>query len=155
EYLGYFNLASGGPAGAWTWFSDGEIDWGQDLGALGRWQDAHPEARPIRLALFSPFSPPYPGLIDDTPDVSDEHTLWVRMGAVPRVPCGPAAGYLAVSVTLLNRMGAADRGPQAGPEAPFCRWLKRRSPVALIGSSIVIYQFSRQDIEHWRQQRPH
>ena len=54
HYLGYFDRLFGGPRVCWPVFADGEIDWGQDLPALARWQHGHPEARPMRLALFTP-----------------------------------------------------------------------------------------------------
>jgi hypothetical protein len=151
-YLGYFNLAVGGPLGAWPWFTDGDIDWGQGLPALRQWQAAHPEARPMRVALFSALSPPYPGLIDDTPNRDDGTMLRWRLSSMPRVPTVPLQGYLAVSVTLLNRTAAGMPRPSGRtPEERFCRWLKARRPLALVGSSILIFHFSSDDVKAWAQ----
>lgn len=150
RYLGYFNVALGGPATAWPWFSDGEIDWGQGLPALRVWQTAHPGARPIRLALFSPLSPPYVGLTDDTPDLDDGTTLRWVVSSMPRVPRAPVEGYLAISVTLLNRIAADGlKRADSSAEAAFCRWLKARPPLAMIGSSILIFYFSAADVQAW------
>lgn len=148
HYLGYFNALSGGPPACWRVFSDGEIDWGQDLPALAKWQTKHPEAMPMRLALFAPYSPPYSRLSDaaEPPHWNDEF-----FNSVDQIPQEPHVGTFAISVSLLNR-GIATR---EHPHQRFARverylaWVAQRQPVALVGTSILIYRITSEDVLEW------
>lgn len=51
NYVAYFNVASGGSRGGLGLLADSNLDWGQDLPLLKRWQDAHPDT-PLALAYF-------------------------------------------------------------------------------------------------------
>lgn len=51
--LSYFNEAAGGPQNGHAHLVDSNIDWGQDLFFLRNWLDEHPEARPIKTALYA------------------------------------------------------------------------------------------------------
>lgn len=67
--LSYFNEVAGGPENGHAHLVDSNIDWGQDLFFFKKWLDEHPEARPIKTALFNSrtlqadvlgFEPEYP-----------------------------------------------------------------------------------------------
>lgn len=151
HYLGYFNLASGGASACWAMFSDSEVDWGQDLHALRGWQLRNPAVRPMRLVLFSPFPIPYSGFVDDNakPTATD---AWPMFVPSLEIPVAPDIGYLAISVTLLNRGAAATRADQSlfAPARHYLRWLKEtRHPMAMIGTSILVYHLTERDEREW------
>lgn len=150
HYLGYFNLIAGGPRACWPVFADSEVDWGQDLHVLQRWQQSHPEARPMRLALFTPFHPPHPRLADDFEFLTDKELS--SMGPLEVIPEHPEPGYLAISVTHLNRGAALSEQPHDvfAAKRPFLRWLKQtRTPLAFLGTSILIDRLTDEDATDW------
>ncbi len=82
HYTSYFNSMSGGPENGWRLLSFSNIDWGQDLGAVKKWIDSHPECRPISFEMdyfgtngdFSTFRDPF------------RHT-YLKMGQLNRYEC--------------------------------------------------------------------
>lgn len=149
HYLGYFQRMAGGPADCWRVFSEGEVDWGQDLPALADWQRRHPAATPMHLALFTSYAPPYHGLSSDS---SPPQFVDGRLDAASQVPEQPSIGYFAIGVSLLNR-GTATRDFDHGRFAnsqQFLNWLRDRPPEALVGTSILVFRFSPTDVEDWQ-----
>jgi hypothetical protein len=61
DYIPFFNVAFGGSRGGLALLSDSNMDWGQDLPALAKWQREHPE-RQLYLAQFSMPDPRYYGI---------------------------------------------------------------------------------------------
>jgi hypothetical protein len=57
HYIAYFNEIAGGPANGYHCLADSNVDWGQDLKALGSWLDAHKVAQPINLCYFGTADP--------------------------------------------------------------------------------------------------
>lgn len=110
HYLAYFNELAGGVTHGADWFRDSNVDWGQDLRLLARYQAAHPKMAPMGLAYFGTAAPGAYGV----------HS--------PPIPLNkPWPGYVAVSVTLLD---------EAAPEQS---WLRARPVAAYIGGSIRVY----------------
>jgi hypothetical protein len=121
--LSFVSAAAGGPLrGPWL-LDDSNIDWGQDLPALARWQRSHPEAGPMTLAYFGSAAPAAYGV----------HATGLRG---PADLLSPRPGTYAISVSLLVRFRrlAATYGPDLD-------WLSRFEPVARAGYSIYIYRF--------------
>jgi hypothetical protein len=58
DYIPFFNVAAGGSRGGLRLLSDSNIDWGQDLPALARWQREHPD-RQLYLCQFALPDPRY------------------------------------------------------------------------------------------------
>ena len=57
DFIPFFNVvAAAGSRGGLDLLSDSNIDWGQDLPALARWQGAHPD-RPLYLCYFGSSDP--------------------------------------------------------------------------------------------------
>jgi hypothetical protein len=52
DYIPFFNVAAGGSRGGLRLLSDSNLDWGQDLPALARWQREHPD-RQLYLCQFA------------------------------------------------------------------------------------------------------
>jgi hypothetical protein len=61
DYIPFFNVAAGGSRGGLRLLSDSNIDWGQDLPALARWQREHPD-RQLYLCQFALPDPRYYGI---------------------------------------------------------------------------------------------
>ena len=60
--VGYLNQLAGGPQAAPDLVSDSNLDWGQDLGQLKQWTEAHPGSEPLKLCYFGTADPRYYGL---------------------------------------------------------------------------------------------
>lgn len=122
--LAFFNQAVGGPSRGASLLVDSNQDWGQDLGRLKDWLDAHPEAKPIRLAYFGGVDPSLAG-IEFSP-----------------ASCPLEPGWYAISTTFLHGGSFHVFDGKGGT-----RWLDGRSlsclkqlqPVARIGESILVY----------------
>jgi len=122
-FLTYFNEAVGGPAAGVRYVVDSNLDWGQDLRRLRAFIDAH-GLDMMAVDYFGMISPRYElGL----PFVPWESAL------------GPYQGWLAVSATNLY-MAQGHWGPALWhrPEDSYA-WLQGRSPVAIIGYSILVF----------------
>jgi 4-amino-4-deoxy-L-arabinose transferase-like glycosyltransferase len=125
--LAYFNELAGGPVNGHAHLLDGNLDWGQDLLYLDRWKRAHPDAKPIHVGFWG--ATPVKQLMP--PDFSD---LEFEQSSVDGVPLEIPPGWYAISVNQLRqdfRMG----------KPKYASFLNR-TPVAMAGYSIYIYQAS-------------
>ncbi len=52
NYIAYFNVIAGGPAGAYHHFVDSSLDWGQDLPGVKAYLQRHPSGGPFYLSYF-------------------------------------------------------------------------------------------------------
>lgn len=139
--LSYFNEVAGGPQNGSAHLIDSNIDWGQDLPALKRWMDDHPEARPMHAALFTIIDPTIYGLESmPLPPAGP--------GFAPTAQCGPRPGYYAISVNALR--GKALIGIQVPAYA--LTYFQHFQPVARAGYSINIFYISPEEAERVRRQ---
>ncbi|MCE5230066.1 phospholipid carrier-dependent glycosyltransferase [bacterium] len=113
---------------------DSDLDWGQGLIALHRWQERNSPDRPIWLAYFGQARPEdygirYRGLPSPMGSVrlDPEHAI----GADPQ----RSDGYVAISATDLA--GAHNRVAGLKPDT-YARWRKIK-PVAIVGGSILVF----------------
>jgi hypothetical protein len=115
HYLSYFNGLAGGSERGWRWLADSNLDWGQELAALRRWQVESGE-EPVNLFYFGTADPDYHG--------------------IRRHPYGEAKpGWFAVSATHLVGVYLSDRDYLAD--------LREMEPDARIGGSIFLYRLER------------
>lgn len=121
--LAYFNEAVGGPDGGANYVVDSNLDWGQDLGRLRQFVDAH-QIQTIAVDYFGTSSLRY--------ELGEKGIPW-------RSALGPYQGWLAVSAnTLITAQGRWD--PALGhPAEDAYAWLRGKEPVAKIGHSIYVY----------------
>ncbi|MEA2735835.1 MAG: hypothetical protein QOE14_2286 [Humisphaera sp.] len=118
NYIAFFNLASGGSRGGLRLLGDSNLDWGQDLPRLARWQREHPD-RPIHLHYFGAADPA-------------KYFVSQRIDpANPQWPPPPAV--IAVSATFLQGLYVADE------VQPMYECLRRQKPIAVLGGSIYIF----------------
>ncbi len=93
NYIPFFNLASGGSRGGLELLTDCNLDWGQDLPDLARWQQKHPDKK-LYLMYFGPADPASYGIryANISPDNSFR----------PVEALGPEPGVVAVSASYLQ-----------------------------------------------------
>ena len=111
HYIPYFNEIGGGPKGGIRWLDDSNIDWGQDLMALGK--IAREEGFEGMGVLYHGMAlPKY--YLPDSYVPPDAEILHPRRGQV-----------YAVSAQMALRMG----------------WLQKGEPFRTVGHSIYLYRF--------------
>lgn len=115
----YFNLAVGGPNSGRFHLLDSNVDWGQDLRRLVRWQERNPNSRPLSVLLTTPV--PLGSL------KADMHRFRFREGS----PAPP--GWYAIGV---NQLMGYPEDPLRTRVAEFLD-LK---PIDQIGYSIMIFR---------------
>lgn len=113
DFLAYFNQFAGGPDGGYNYLMDSNIDWGQDLKGLKKWMDSN-KVDKVTLGYFGQDNPYFRGINHD------------------KLKCYETAGYLAVSVNILNGFRSEDRA--------CTDWLRNYKPMDNIGHSILIYK---------------
>ncbi len=122
NYLAFFNAACGGPPGGFQLLADSNLDWGQDLPLLARWQREHPSNR-----LYLSY-----------PHTVDPAAYGIHFAALPNnstfakptvVPDGPAC--VAISSLVLQKVyfksGIYDE-------------LLKIEPAAVLGGTIYIWE---------------
>lgn len=141
NYLAYHNELIGGGKNAWLYFTDSNVDWGQDLKRLATWTKAHPEIARLKLDYFGGGEPKYyfckrkfddaGNLIKTSAGYDCDDSVYQEWHSKN----GPALGWIAVSVTFLQnaRWYAKTRNE------PDYDWLRWRKPYAKIGNSIFVY----------------
>jgi tetratricopeptide (TPR) repeat protein len=122
NYLAFFNAACGGARGGFRLLADSNLDWGQDLLLLARWQHEHPGNR---LYLC------YPQTVDPA-------AYGIHFAALPNnsifskptaVPDGSA--YVAISATVLQKVYF---------RASIYDELLKTEPAAVLGGTIYIWE---------------
>ena len=128
-YLGYFNLAAGGPEAGHRYLLDSNLDWGQDLYRLPAALEALDPQReaPLALLYFGHVEPELYGLEFQLPEPTRR-------------------GWVAASVSYLK--GFAYPAPAPGRRsvpvaADALAWLRDEEPVARLGS---IWLFDRREV---------
>jgi len=137
--LAYFNEAAGGPGQGDSHLLHSNIDYGQDMYALRRWLDDHPEVREIGFACYSSVPPRVFGI--------PARPVPPGPGFAPPGQCGPRPGYYAVSVAYLRGVSSV------GYAAHSLAYFRRFRPVGRAGYSVYIYHLTEADIAGGRNER--
>ncbi|HIE39654.1 MAG TPA: phospholipid carrier-dependent glycosyltransferase [Anaerolineae bacterium] len=130
DHLSYVNELGGGVDNGWRIFADMNVDWGQDLVALGEYVEAH-SVDDLRLAYFGSAYPVAYGV--------QAHLLpgFSRAMWGPEVagfnPYTPPPGTYAISATSLH-LGLIYRGQD------LYAFFRDRVPDGRAGRSILIYR---------------
>jgi hypothetical protein len=119
DYIGFFNLASGGPENGANLMIDSNLDWGQDLYRVRDYLAQRKYEQPIRLLYFGHVAPELYGL--------KFHLM----------PEESSSGLIAVSVNFLKGYSYLAPGEDGnwhsiGPE--HTAWLSAYQPIAKLGS---------------------
>ncbi|MEZ6121808.1 MAG: hypothetical protein R3C49_01380 [Planctomycetaceae bacterium] len=149
SWLSYFNELAGGPMRGHNWLLDSNIDWGQDVGRLLTWVDAHPD-RDLQAAVNAAYDlsdlgidfqlpPPF---VPGHPEIVDAHG---RRGPVP--------GWFAISICQLkghqflvqNHSGRLD-----WTDGQFAYFMDNFEPDETVGYSIYIYHITEVEADELR-----
>lgn len=137
HYLTYFNLIAGGPGGGIDFFTDSNLDWGQDLKGLKRWLDEH-DVEQIYLSYFGGIDPHSYGI--------DFLRMETQSGGVYTngfTPVAPYPGIYAISATNLT-------GQYFTENPSLFSWFRQREPIVKIGHSIWVYEvLPEPDLPQW------
>jgi hypothetical protein len=128
HYLAFFNVLAGGPDNGWRALVDSNLDWGQDLQALGPWMADNGVER-VWLSYFGEARPEYYGIVYDGLDSFPPRLM--NPDARPFVPSDPAPGWYALSATNLQ-------GVHFFNHDQF-RFFRDSVPDAKLGYSIFLY----------------
>lgn len=139
--LSYFNESVGGPMRADAHFNASNLDWGQDLPYLRRWQQANPKKRPMWVR-YTPFTPPdavgveSEGRVPSMGQPDHDRRLTVPAETDPLF----LPGWYAIDrESLLRRSGEYD-------------YLRSLQPAAWAGYGFYIYEISPVQAEAFEQQ---
>ena len=99
DFLAFFNLFAGGPENGWQTAVDSNIDWGQDLAGLARWQAETGETG-LWLSYFGEARPAYYGL--SYQGLASFPPRLMDPAARPFHPANPAPGIYAISASNLQ-----------------------------------------------------
>jgi tetratricopeptide (TPR) repeat protein len=132
-YQSYFNLLIGKNTGAYKYFVDSSLDWGQDLKYLAQYlkKEGNPE---LTLAYFGTADPKYYGvqyqnLVCDGLDQAEIEDADMHINSD-----NPAKEYLVVSATC-----------RAGVDYPNHKWfefLNNVPPIKVIGNTVFVYDIT-------------
>jgi hypothetical protein len=127
DYIPFFNVASGGSRGGLRLLGDSNLDWGQDLKLLAKWQRDNPTLR-LYLCYFGSAAQEYYGIRY----ISLPRNSWDEDAAKvpPRWPQAP--GVIAISATELQEIYYRD---------DFYAPLRSRKPLDVLGGSIYLFAY--------------
>jgi 4-amino-4-deoxy-L-arabinose transferase-like glycosyltransferase len=131
DYLAYFNQTVGGPANGWRYVVDSNVDWGQDIQALGTYLRARDVPQPVRVAWLGSAPLGVYGVegtpLPVWPVVNHQNPLYN-----PFYPPQPAPGTYVLSATQLQ--GAYLQDPD------YFGWFRDREPTDRVGYSLFVYE---------------
>jgi hypothetical protein len=134
DYIPFFNVACGGSRGGIRLLGDSNLDWGQDLPLLAKWQESHPNV-PLYLNYFGTADPQYYGI--DYLQTGGGYLFGGRQPVPMKLP-----GVFAISASNLQ-------GIQYTPETRrrYLDYWQRKMPIAVLGGSIYLYEFNPRDYD--------
>lgn len=131
NYIPYFNWFAGSPENHWQLLSDSNLDWGQDLPELAKWQQVH--GVPLYLSYFGTAHPSAYGLNFTALPTWEPGPEQIPPARQTFNPHDPAPGFYAMSLTNLQ-------GLVLGEASDTFVWFRDQEPVAQIGGSIFVYE---------------
>jgi hypothetical protein len=131
SYLPFFNAAAGGERGGLHRLGDSNLDWGQDLKLLARWQEENPDTK-LYLSYFGIADPESYGV--KATHLPGGYIFAPYTGNPPQLPDQP--GVLAISATNLQGIYL-----DALQVRPAYDQLRQHEPFGVLGGSIYLYRF--------------
>ena len=129
-YMSYFNNLAGGPKQGYKVAVDSNADWGQDLKRLVIFLDKHPEISKIKIDYF--------GMADlDFYTGGRYEKLWDSKRPLE-------AGWYAISTEFFEQ--SLYDTTRANNES--YRWLQNKKPTYQVGTSILIFHITPEDIQN-------
>jgi len=135
NYIAFFNTPADQGIGRLELLGDSNLDWGQDLPALKRWQEQNPQRR-LYLAYFGICQPRAYGIrFIDAPGTTRVEMANDLPGRPTTLPAAPG-DVLAVSATLLQGLYLTPHERQYYDQVRQCR------PLAVLNHTIYLYEWS-------------
>jgi 4-amino-4-deoxy-L-arabinose transferase-like glycosyltransferase len=131
DYLSFFNAAAGREG--WRLLADSNVDWGQDLPALARWQAEEESRAPLYLSYFGTANPSAYGVRFRALPTWDPAPEQEHPATQTYDPADPAPGLYAISANNLH-------GIVLDEQREAFAWFRAREPLARIGGSIFVYE---------------
>jgi hypothetical protein len=133
DFVSFFNLAAGGDG--WRLLADSNVDWGQDLPALARWQEDAAGEQTLYLSYFGTAHPSAYGIRFRSLPTWDPGPEQEPRATQTFNPADPAPGLYAISVNNLHGVVL-----EAGRDT--FSWFRDREAKATLGGSIRVYEVS-------------
>ncbi len=129
DYLAYFNEIARGPEHGINFFTDSNLDWGQDLKKLHMWMEEH-NVDWVYLSYFGDVDPATYGIKYLK---MESHFGHIYLNDF--TPMAPPPGVYAISATHLT-------GQYLWENPSIFSWFRQQKPVAQIGHAIWVYVVS-------------
>lgn len=137
--LAFFSDAVGGPSQGHRYLADSNLDWGQDIRTLGDWLRTREKPRRLYLAYFGTALPEAYGVhYLPAPNSCPHPAPWDPSTE----QLGPESGRELLAVSEMNLQGVFFRDP-----ARYA-WLATRTPVAVLGHTIRVYDITGDEAAH-------
>ena len=169
HYLAYFNQVSGGPDHGSEHLIDSNLDWGQDLLALGRWLRTNHPGRRVGLAYFGQVNPSLLKVGGNEAGfdwfLPPALGTFEAMSTNSSIMIGPAKrltpGLYAVSASIVRGLpwrfydSVSLVAPRLAWQAAWAAdsnafaYFAKLQPVAKIGHSIFVYEVTNEDCARW------
>ena len=131
--LAFFSDVIGGPSRGHLYLADSNLDWGQDVRALGQWLGSHERPRRLYFSYFGASPPEAYGVTYVPAPTSSPHpSPWTGTTTTT----APSQGRELLAISAMNVQGVFFDDPRA------YAWLAERRPVALLGWTIAIYDIT-------------
>lgn len=130
DYLSFFSAAAG--RDGWRLLADSNVDWGQDLPALARWQAEKASDAPLYLSYFGTAHPSAYGVRFRALPTWDPAPEQEHPATQTYDPDDPAPGLYAISANNLH-------GIVLDEKREAFAWFRGQQPLARIGGSIFVY----------------
>lgn len=126
DYIPFFNVAAGGSRGGLGLLSDSNIDWGQDLPTIAKWQREHPDHQ-LYLCDFGCVDPKYYGI----------HYIDMYGSYTPYPDATAPNGYPPIFAISADALQGTYLNPQQNQTIePF----RHERPVDVLGGCIYLFQ---------------
>lgn len=141
HWTSYFNISAGGPANGPYWLLHSNVDAGQDLLILKRWQDDNLAAEKLYVASSTFYDPRDIGIEFELPPpfIAGRPDITSKTGHR-----GPQAGWYAMSVAQIfgqNIPTADGHGGRIESDGHFT-YFKYFRPTTMCGYSIIVYHIT-------------
>ncbi len=155
DALSYFNVAAGGPNQGHLWFTDSNVDWGQDLGRVADWLERNPEAQSsFGLAYFGCINPSDLGIKYRCPVPSVSELTARAMSSQDGISAAWAEGYYAISKNYLvgHPMPLpVEDGSQRFLSYPALTFFQQMEPIDRIGKTMLVYRLDANQAKQFHQ----
>jgi hypothetical protein len=126
DYIAFFNAVAGGQRGGLYLLGDSNLDWGQDLKLLARWQQQNPGI-PLYLVYFGVADPDAYGIDYINFPGGYQFGRKIELRTEP--------GVLAISATNLQGIYLSHQAREA------YSMVKQHEPLEVLGGSIYLYEW--------------